>query len=145
MDLMVAINEMKLQLRALNCEKSEVITALIQSFNSLTKYCLIFDYIPNELSGKDFVEYNGNYYFSNNKVNIIAGLRCIIDIIEEEQKKYDSQIEELQEGLEVIRGLNTVCETCNGRGKIRKPRLNSYCDIEMIPCVICQGSGKRVK
>lgn len=144
MNLMVAINEMKSQIDKLTYEKAEVITNLIHAFHSLTKYCLIYEYIPNELLGTEFVKYKEKYYFSNNKVNIIAGLRSILEIIEEEEKKYNSKIEELEQGLKVIKGMNTTCEKCSGSGKVKRPRANSYCEIEMMTCPVCHGSGKKV-
>ncbi|HBN04362.1 MAG TPA: hypothetical protein DD434_01040 [Bacteroidales bacterium] len=76
-------------------------------------------------------------------MNLVPAINEMENVINKIKNEYEGKLNELTSGLKVLRKLNTVCERCNGTGKIKKPHTCAEDDDDYdITCPVCHGSGK---
>lgn len=153
MNLIPAINQMKSDMNRFKNMRDEKYKDLRSAFWTLSKYCKPCDChkgYPDEILEHIFDTdvavcphcNNLGYTPITGEINVIPAMQTIITLIKDNQRKYESDIKELESGLKVIREMNTTCERCEGSGLVSKPRPNVYCEREYTTCPDCKGKGK---
>ena len=149
MNLVPAIKEARRQISKIKVKKDNQIRNLNFAFSTLSAYCNVY---PNDESyskiGKYTINddihiliYDDKIYESSDSVNVIPGLKVIIEQIIAINKHYEPEIISLEEGLKKMREMNDVCENCEGTGEIKK-RACAEDEGTMYTCPICHGLRK---
>jgi hypothetical protein len=148
MDMTSAIRQVEIDINRYKNIKREKILELKNAYRTLIGYCEPCD--CNKGDNFDLVfekseiicgKCDNLRYIHKHGANVVPALRIIKEQIDFVNNKYDKEISELEEGLKVIREMNTVCETCTGSGYVYKPRPNVYCERERVVCPDCKGTG----
>ena len=154
MNLVPAINQIESEIKRYKNMKDEKYRELRSAYYTFSRYCKPCD--CNVENKPDFILENIfeekkvhciccqdlGYLSIAGEVNVIPAMKVIIEEIKANDKKCKEEVHELEEGLKIIRDLNTTCERCMGSGKVYKPRANSYCERELAICPNCNGTGK---
>lgn len=108
------------------------------------------------IDDKSLIKYSNSYadkednkMNTQKEVNLVPAIKELTKFITEEDSKHTKRMKPYKESLDALRSLNTVCEKCEGQGKVLRgrscaeddrPDPNDPFDYTTCPC--CGGSGK---
>jgi len=86
---------------------------------------------------------------SKPKLNLVAAIRTTQSEISNMKNRHRKELQPLEDALIALRRINTVCERCNGSGKILRSRTCAEDDrpdpndpSDYVVCPECIGSGE---
>ena len=82
-------------------------------------------------------------------MNLVLAIKQIEQKLKRKEYNFNKEIQELKDGLAVLRKLNTICEKCEGTGKYLRIRTSAE-DARVEPnnpgdypdCEACERTGK---